>query len=179
MIFNNSLREFYMYYIIESLTTKIDYKPIQLNNNEFEQFFTYNDTEYQIQAFIFNNIYNYNNILSIGFNNISKHKQNDNESLTNDASNPTAIFGILLNWTNDFLNKHKNVNHIVFTSKYSKDVQEFNKRTHLYYKLVDKFLTLRSDFFRDETLDTIILPKKFTKDPYKIFAVTKLDDLIK
>ena len=173
MKFTNSIREFYMYTLIESLKTDIGCNPTQVKQNEFEETFKYNNITYKIDAYIIPSINGYNNILICGFNNITKNTNYDNEHLTNDAASPVAIFGIILNWISRFVNMHDNIEHIVFTSKNYNDTTEYDKRSHLYYKLVDRFLTIRSDFIRDETLDKFKLPPPFNQHQYTIFAVSK------
>ena len=158
-----------MYTIIESLNTTIEFNPISIDENEFTQVFEYNNVKYKIEAIVFPSLENWHNILTVGFYNLTSNI----EALTSDAGNPSAVFGIVMNWTNIFVKKYPTVQHIVFTSKNNNDLRTYNKRTHLYYKLVDKFLSINSDFYRNEDLDNVNLPEKYKQTQYKIFSISK------
>jgi hypothetical protein len=155
----------------ESFNNRIVYYPI-ISNDRISQEFEVFGVKYKINADFFPSHMNFTNLVNIEFVNVDENSYD----LTGDSHSPMAVFGTVFNWIDDFIDdrRFKNkVRHIVITSKNSGDAAIFGRRSRLYGKIRDKFLTTHPGWFRNEGLEDSF----FNKTELVVFAVSRPENI--
>ena len=168
-------RYFEMFYedmMNETFEKSVVFNPIVTDYGdriESVQDFSSHEIKYKVVGTFVPDMKNLANVLHIEFMNVDKNSY----ELTNDSPSPSEVFGIVFNWTNDYLKdtKHK-INHIIVATGNAGDSKKFGKQSRLYMKIIDRFLNIHPEFFKNLDIEFDFNKKK---DEYTLFAVSRND----